>query len=53
LNFFLSGLNVIQTSQEYFHIDETKGINKTEIYNFAGGLNPRPLDVATNTNKKP
>jgi len=32
--------------------DETKGTNKTEIYNFTDGVIPRPLDVATNTSKK-
>ena len=32
--------------------DETKGTNKTEIYSFADGIIPRPLDVATNTSKK-
>jgi AAA15 family ATPase/GTPase len=32
--------------------DETKGINKTEVYSFADGIIPRPLDVATNTSKK-
>jgi len=32
--------------------DETKGKNKTEIYNFADGIIPRPFDVAANTSKK-
>jgi AAA15 family ATPase/GTPase len=32
--------------------DETKGAKKQEIYNFADGLIPRPLDVAINTSKK-
>jgi AAA15 family ATPase/GTPase len=35
-----------------FTRDETKGTKKPDIYNFAGGLIPRPLDVATNTSKK-
>jgi AAA15 family ATPase/GTPase len=35
-----------------FTRDETKETNKTEIYTFASGLIPRPLDVATNTSKK-
>jgi hypothetical protein len=32
--------------------DETRGTNKTAIYNFADGIITRPLDVATNTSKK-
>ena len=32
--------------------DETKGVKKQEIYNFADGLIPRPLDIAINTSKK-
>jgi AAA15 family ATPase/GTPase len=32
--------------------DETKGPAKQDIYSFAGGLIPRPLDVAINTSRK-
>jgi AAA15 family ATPase/GTPase len=32
--------------------DETKGTNKAEVYSFADGAIPRPLDVAINTSKK-
>ena len=35
-----------------FTRDETKGTDKSVIYNFSDGIIPRPFDVATNTSKK-
>jgi AAA15 family ATPase/GTPase len=35
-----------------FTRDETKGINKAEVYSFADGAILRPFDVATNTSRK-